>query len=83
MEMFVITMILAVLGSSEAGLVLAEAEAPSVKLSVFYESLCGDSIRFITNQLYPTWKHFADDQTLQLDLVPFGKADVRLNLQGV
>ena len=82
MEMFVVlTVILAVLGFSEAGLVLAkaDAEAPSVKLSVYYESLCGDSIRFITTQLYPTWKHFADDQTLQLDLVPFGKADVRLH----
>ena len=82
--MFVVfTVILAVLSSSEAGVVVGETRAPSVKLSVFYESLCGDSIRFITTQLYPTWQHFADDQTLQLDLVPFGKADVRLNLQGV
>ena len=76
--MFVFTVILAVLSSSEAGLVVGEAEGPSVKLSVFYESLCGDSIRFITTQLFPAWQHFADDQTLQLDLVPFGKANVRL-----
>ena len=73
----VVTVILAVLGSLEAGPVVAEA--PSVKLSVYYESLCGDSIRFITTQLFPAWQHFADDQTLQLDLVPFGKADVRLD----
>ena len=78
----VVTVILAVLSSSEAGIVLDVdtdvGQSSSVKLSVFYESLCGDSIRFITHQLFPTWQHFADDQTLQLDLVPFGKATVRL-----
>ena len=78
----VFTVILAVLSPSEAGVVVNTepegAQSPSLKLSVFYESLCGDSIRFITTQLFPTWQHFADDQTLQIDLVPFGKADVRL-----
>ena len=78
----VFTVILAVLSPSEAGVVVNTetkgAQSPSLKLSVFYESLCGDSIRFITHQLFPTWQHFNDAQTLQLDLVPFGKADVRL-----
>merc|ERR1712154_120786 len=75
----VFAVILAVLACSEAGLVVREVEGPSVKLSVYYESLCGDSIRFITTQLFPAWQHFADDQTLQLDLVPFGKADFAAN----
>merc|ERR1712241_539203 len=75
----VFAVILAVLASSQAGLVLRDVEAPSVKLSVYYESLCGDSIRFITTQLFPAWQHFADDQTLQLDLVPFGKASFAAN----
>merc|ERR1711953_238894 len=77
----VFAVILAVLASSQAGLVVRDVEAPSVKLSVYYESLCGDSIRFITTQLFPAWQHFADDQTLQLDLVPFGKADFAANGQ--
>ena len=49
---------------------------PSVKLSVHYESLCPDSIRFVTTQLFPSWQHFGED-ILQLDLNPFGKANVR------
>merc|ERR1719242_1755137 len=48
--------------------------AQTVKLSVHYESLCPDSIRFVTGQLYPSWKHFGDD-ILKLDLNPFGKAN--------
>ena len=50
--------------------------ATSVKLSVYYESLCPDSIRFVTRQLYPNWKYFGQD-VLQVDLHPFGKANVR------
>ena len=49
----------------------------SVKLSVYYESLCPDSIRFITTQLFPTWQHFGND-ILNVDLHPFGKANVGL-----
>ena len=54
----------------------AEQSATSVKLSVYYESLCPDSIRFVTRQLYPNWKYFGKD-VLQVDLHPFGKANVR------
>ena len=70
----VVTVILAVLGSLEAGPVVAEA--PSVKLSVYYESLCPDSISFFIDQLWPSWQHFGED-ILQLDLNPFGNARVR------
>ena len=44
-------------------------------MSVYYESLCPDSIRFVTKQLYPSWKHFGKD-ILKVDLNPFGKANV-------
>ena len=29
----------------------------NVTLNIYYESLCPDSIDFITKQLYPTWKN--------------------------
>ncbi|XP_008190388.2 GILT-like protein 1 [Tribolium castaneum] len=43
-----------------------------LQVSIYYESLCPDSLRFITTQLYPTYPSFAN--YLRLDLVPFGKA---------
>jgi len=43
-----------------------------LKLTVYYESLCPDSIRFITKQLYPTYQKLAFD----VEFVPYGKADV-------
>ena len=47
----------------------------SVKLSVYYESLCPDSINFISSQFFPAWKRFGS-QTLNVDLHPFGNANV-------
>ncbi|XP_073976873.1 gamma-interferon-inducible lysosomal thiol reductase 1 [Rhodnius prolixus] len=50
------------------------AYAQKVPVTVYYESLCPDSIKFYTNQLYPAWnsslKSFMD-----LQLVPFGKSN--------
>lgn len=45
-----------------------------VKVTVFYESLCPDSIRFIENQLLPNYDSLKEFITL--DFVPFGKASV-------
>lgn len=45
-----------------------------VKLDVYYETLCPDSIAFMVNKVipeYPLFKHFVD-----LHLYPFGKAEV-------
>ncbi|CAG9822492.1 unnamed protein product [Phaedon cochleariae] len=54
-------------------LVLACAsQAERLKVSVYYESLCGDSIRFVKNQLFPVYKLLGN--ALQVDLVPYGKA---------
>ena len=75
--MFVVSaVILSLLTSARAGVVPGAGGGQTVKLSVHYESLCPDSIRFITTQLYPSWQHFGEN-ILHLDLNPFGKANVR------
>ncbi|KAB0794251.1 hypothetical protein PPYR_13871 [Photinus pyralis] len=43
-----------------------------LQVSVYYESLCPDSIRFITKQLQPAYKLIGSN--LEVDLVPYGKA---------
>lgn len=45
-----------------------------VQVSVYYESLCPDSMYFISDQLWPTFQKIA--QIFTVDLVPFGKANV-------
>ena len=47
----------------------------SVKVSVYYESLCPDSQLFVYNQLAPTFEIFGPEE-LEVDLKPFGKANV-------
>ncbi|XP_069692899.1 GILT-like protein 1 [Periplaneta americana] len=48
-------------------------DARSVKLSVYYECLCPDSVNFIKFQMYPTWLLLGKD-ILNLDFIPYGKA---------
>lgn len=43
-----------------------------MKVTVYYESLCPDSIRFVTRQLYPTSKLL----NFTTEFVPYGKAQV-------
>ncbi|XP_011505223.1 PREDICTED: gamma-interferon-inducible lysosomal thiol reductase-like [Ceratosolen solmsi marchali] len=43
-----------------------------INVEVYYESLCPDSIYFITRELAPAYPHLKD--FLHLKLVPFGKA---------
>jgi len=47
-------------------------ETDPVQVSLYWESLCPDSIQFILTQLYPTYQAVPDIFTL--DLVPYGKA---------
>lgn len=44
------------------------------RISVYYESICPDSRRFILNQLIPTYEKL--NQHLDIDLIPFGNANV-------
>lgn len=48
-------------------------------VSVYYESLCPDSIRFITTQLYPTFQQLS--LYFNVNFVPYGKANVNIYLQ--
>ncbi|KAH1023796.1 hypothetical protein HUJ05_003396 [Dendroctonus ponderosae] len=43
----------------------------TVKVSVFYETLCPDCIAFITNQLHPNYKAFGSS-LIDLQLIPCG-----------
>lgn len=49
-----------------------QQQPPKVKVSVFYETLCPDSIAFIVNQLWPVYKTVGS--IMDIDLVPYGKA---------
>ncbi|CAO1408492.1 unnamed protein product [Diamesa tonsa] len=48
-----------------------------VKVDIFYESLCPDSIRFIADQLRPNYPELK--QHLQINFIPFGKSSSFLN----
>ncbi|XP_075223920.1 gamma-interferon-inducible lysosomal thiol reductase-like [Lycorma delicatula] len=43
-----------------------------VQISVFYETLCGDSRHFIVDELKPAWDKFGS--ALDIQFIPFGKA---------
>jgi len=44
------------------------------RLSIYYESICPDSRRFVLNQLVPAYDKLS--KYLDIDLVPFGNANV-------
>ncbi|CAG2167806.1 unnamed protein product [Oppiella nova] len=44
------------------------------RISVYYESICPDSRRFILNQLIPTYEKLSP--YVDIDLIPFGNANV-------
>lgn len=46
----------------------------SISIQVYYESLCPDSINFITQQLYPTYQKLG--KYLTIEFKPFGNAEV-------
>ena len=45
-----------------------------VQVDVYYETYCGDSIRFINEQLWPTYRALMQSNILKLNLYPYGKA---------
>lgn len=59
-------------------ILFAAANAQKLHVAVYYESLCGDSIRFITNQLNPAYADLKDH--IEILFVPFGKSWVRVSL---
>ena len=56
-------------------LIICEAADDRVKITVYYESLCPDSRRFINGQLSKAFLQV--NQITNIELIPFGKANVR------
>ncbi|KAL3272566.1 hypothetical protein HHI36_014036 [Cryptolaemus montrouzieri] len=52
----------------------------TVRVSIYYECLCPDSINFINNQLYPNYQNLKDKITV--DFVPYGKASQTKSSEG-
>lgn len=50
----------------------SELAAQPVQISVYYETLCPDSKRFILDQLWPTYQAISD--IITIDPIPYGKA---------
>ncbi|XP_039286794.1 GILT-like protein 1 isoform X2 [Nilaparvata lugens] len=48
-----------------------------LKVTIFYESKCSDSMSFITEQLKPTFEKVG--QYLKIDLVPYGNAEHKVS----
>uniref|UniRef100_A0A0A9XVG7 Gamma-interferon-inducible lysosomal thiol reductase n=1 Tax=Lygus hesperus TaxID=30085 RepID=A0A0A9XVG7_LYGHE len=55
-----------------AACAFAADNSTKVNVTVYYESLCPDSAKFITTQLVPTWEKMMDN--IDLVLVPYGKS---------
>jgi len=51
---------------------VSSVNAQKLHVAIYYESLCGDSIRFITNQLNPAYADLKD--YIEILFVPFGKS---------
>jgi len=50
-------------------------EKTVVNVELYYEALCGDSVRFVKNQLMPSYSNLKDH--LKVTFVPYGKATHR------
>lgn len=48
----------------------------TVPITLYYEALCPDSIKFFTEQLTPTYRDLNRDVNLDLQLIPFGKSQI-------
>lgn len=55
-------------------LATVKSQSTKVRVEVYYETLCPDSIRFLIQQLIPKYADIKDK--IDLTLYPFGKAEV-------
>ena len=53
---------------------ILQTKEDTLKVGVYFESLCSDSKAFITTQLYPTFAKLG--KYLEIDFVPYGNAEV-------
>ena len=49
--------------------------AKPVNVSLYYESLCPDCIRFMKEQFFPTWMTFKSTGIMHVDIIPYGNAN--------
>ena len=56
--------------------VFSSPKADAIKVALYYESYCPGCREFITTQWYPTYKKLNGTGVLELELVPFGNAQV-------
>ncbi|KAG8235708.1 hypothetical protein J437_LFUL016327 [Ladona fulva] len=54
-----------------------DIEDNRVNVSLYYESLCPDSVRFVVNELQPTWEQLAGYMNIRF--IPFGKSWSEMN----
>ncbi|XP_055904291.1 GILT-like protein 1 [Eupeodes corollae] len=59
--------------ASGATITITGAVEEKINVLVMYESLCPDSVRFMTNQLGPNYDSLKD--VINVNLVPFGKSE--------
>ena len=59
-------------------LILNQGKCEELNIQVYYESLCPDSIRFITEQLYPVYQTLG--KYMNIEFIIFGNADVSICL---
>ncbi|XP_055640909.1 GILT-like protein 1 [Toxorhynchites rutilus septentrionalis] len=62
-------LVLTILGSNVA---LLSADTTRIKVDVYYEHLCPDSIRWVSNQLAPNYD--ALRESIVIEFIPFGKS---------
>ncbi|XP_015916968.1 gamma-interferon-inducible lysosomal thiol reductase [Parasteatoda tepidariorum] len=53
------------------------ADTEPVQLDIYYETNCPDSMRFVTQQLYPLYQEMKN--SLKIRLIPFGKGTAYFN----
>lgn len=51
---------------------VAPLKADKLKVTLFYEHLCPDSIRWVSNELMPNYNNLRDH--IDIEFIPFGKA---------
>ena len=55
------------------------SKADHVKLTLYYESLCGGCHQWITGEFHETYQKLG--QYIEIDFVPYGNAHVRMTLK--
>ena len=68
------TLVFVIVACSSANFIICKDD--NVKISVYYESLCPDSARFITGQLSNAFREVIS--IVDIKFMPFGKANVNI-----